>query len=65
MWLLAFLGVTVVGNMGTVPHPLAEGVPNCINHIFFFLISGALTSMCYQLLMSYCRGNYWFYFVEC
>ena len=35
MWLLAFLGVTVVGNMGTVPHPLAEGSP-IVSITFFF-----------------------------
>lgn len=36
MWLLAFLGVTVVGNMGTVPHPLAEGSPIVSITFFFF-----------------------------
>ena len=35
MWLLAFLGVTVVGNRGTVPPSSSVGVPNCIDHIFF------------------------------
>ena len=37
MWLPAFLGVTVVGNRGTVPHPLVEGSPSV--SITFFLKS--------------------------
>ena len=34
MWLLALLGVTVVGNMGTAPHPVVEG--SLIVSIIFF-----------------------------
>lgn len=62
MWLLAFLGVTVVGDMGIALHPIVEESPIVL---IFFLSSGALTSVCYQLLMSCCRGDDVFHFLGC
>lgn len=52
------VGVTV-GNMDMACHPLVEGSPIVL--IIFFLSSGAMTFMCYQLLVSCCRGHYLFY----
>lgn len=39
MWLLAFLGGTVAGNVGTAPHPLVEGSSIVL---IIFLSSGGI-----------------------